>query len=253
MSRRHADNWNHPSHYLVDPYTWPWSPNGHDHGHEWPTATFVQCQLALPFWDTAISKFDHENPWSRSCVWSKVKVTFDLQNSKVKVMVKFKPIGHIWGLEFNRYVCFSFRGNRTTFGWVLEIPYLTLKIQGQGHGQGQTRWSYLSPKVQSICLLFVSWQSDHFWLRYSKFSQLALRRWPNVGIGRHRRDRQPTSRQRWYSVACVATVCWHSVGARRLAYRSLPMFCVWTSVVGIKCFSNKCCRSTRLSIHQLHI
>ena len=84
-------------------------------------------------------------------------------------------------------------------------------------------------------------------------SQLALRRWPNVGIGRHRRDRQPTSRQRWYFVACVATVCWHSVGARRLAYRSLPMFCVWTSVVGIKCFSNKCCRSTRLSIHQLHI
>ena len=84
-------------------------------------------------------------------------------------------------------------------------------------------------------------------------SQLALRRWPNVGIGRHRRNRQPTSHQRWYSVACVATVCWHSVGARRLAYRSLPMFCVWTSVVGIKCFSNKCCRSTRLSIHQLHI
>ena len=87
----------------------------------------------------------------------------------------------------------------------------------------------------------------------SETPQLALRRWPNVGIGRHRRDRQPTSRQRWYSVACVATVCWHSVGARRLAYRSLPMFCVWTSVVRIKCFSNKCCRSTRLSIHQLHI
>ena len=117
MSRRHADNWSHPGHYLVDPYTWLWSPNGHDHGHEWPTATpFVQCQSALPFCDTAISKFDHENPWSRSCVWSKVKVTFDLQNSKVKVMVKVKPIGHIWGLEFNRYVCFSFRGNRTIFG-----------------------------------------------------------------------------------------------------------------------------------------
>ena len=99
-------------------------------------------------------------------------------------------------------------------------------------------------------------QLDYNWLaiRHTfKTSQLALRRWPNVGIGRHRRDRQPTSRQRWYSVACVATVCWHSVGARRLAYRSLPMFCVWTSVVGIKCFSNKCCRSTRLSIHQLHI
>ena len=35
--------------------------------------------------------------------------------------------------------------------------------------QGQARWSHLSPRVQSICLLFVSWQSDHFWLRYSKF------------------------------------------------------------------------------------
>ena len=154
MSRRHADNWSHPGHYLVDPYTWPWSPNGH--GHEWPTATpFVQCQSAIPFWDTAISKFDHENQWSRSCVWSKVKVTSDLQNSKVKVMVnrvqsicllfvswqsdhfwlryrkfhnwpwkfkvksmtKVKPDGHIWGLEFNRYVCFSFRGNRSIFGW----------------------------------------------------------------------------------------------------------------------------------------
>ena len=118
MSRRHADNWSHPGHSLVDPYTWPRSPNGHGHGHEWPAATpFVQCQSALPFWDTAISKFDHENPWSRSYVWSKVKVTFDLQNSKVKVMVKVKPVGYIRGLEFNRYVCFLLRGNRTTFGW----------------------------------------------------------------------------------------------------------------------------------------
>ena len=72
--------------------------------------------------NTAISKFDHENPWSRSCVWSKVKVMFDLENSKVKVMVKVKPNGHIWGLG-----------------------------------------------VQSLCLLFVSLQLDHFWLRYSKF------------------------------------------------------------------------------------
>ena len=150
-------------------------------------------------------------------MWWKVKVMFDLQISKVKIMFKVKPIGNIWGLEFNRYVCFlfrgnwttfcwyignsifdlknsrsrswprsnlmvtfealefnqyvcfSFRGNRTIFGWDIAIPYLTLKIQGQSHGQGQNRWSHLSPKVQSICLLFVSWQSDHFWLRYSKF------------------------------------------------------------------------------------
>ena len=83
-------------------------------------------------------------------------------------MAKVKPDGHIWGLEINRYVCFSFRGNRTIFCWIYLIRYLTLKIQGQGHGQGQTRWSHLKPRVQSMCLLFVSWQSDHFWLRYSQ-------------------------------------------------------------------------------------
>ena len=43
------------------------------------------------------------------------------------------------------------------------------KFNGQGYGQGQTHWSHLRLGVQSICLLFVSWQSDHFWLRYSKF------------------------------------------------------------------------------------
>ena len=141
---------------LVTKWSWSWS---------WMTYCHPLCAMSIGplFWDTAISKFDHENPWSRSCVSSKVKVTFDLQNSKVKAMVKVKPIGHIWGLEFMRYVCFSFRGNRTTFGWVQEIPYLTSKIQGQGHAQGQTQWSHLSPRVQSICLLFVSSQSDHFW------------------------------------------------------------------------------------------
>ena len=36
---------------------------------------------------------------------------------KVKVMAKVKPDGHIWSLAFNRYVCFSFCGNRTIFGW----------------------------------------------------------------------------------------------------------------------------------------
>ena len=86
-------NWSHPGHYiyLVD--------HTLDVGH----------RMAM------VNEFDHENPWSRSCVWSKVKVTFDLQNSKVKV----KPIGHIWGLKFNQYVCFSFRGNRTNLGWYI--------------------------------------------------------------------------------------------------------------------------------------
>ena len=142
MSWRHADNWSHPGHYLVDPYTWPWSPNGHCHGHEWSIATsFVQCQSAFPFWDTAISKFDRENPWSRSCVWSKVKVTLDLKNSKVKVMVKVKSIGYIWGLEFNRYVCLLFRGNRTIFGWDIANSIFDLEKSRSG------LWSRSNPMV----------------------------------------------------------------------------------------------------------
>ena len=46
---------------------------------------------------------------------------------------------------------------------------MTLKIQGQGHAQGQIKWSHLRPEIQSICLFFISWQSDHFWLEYGKF------------------------------------------------------------------------------------
>ena len=79
-------------------------------------------------------------------------------------------------LKFNRNVCFSFPGNWTVFGWGLEvwqISYLTGKILGQGHGQGQISLLRLRPIVQTVCLLFVSWPSDHLWLRYSKF-----RIWP---------------------------------------------------------------------------
>ena len=37
-----------------------------------------------------------------------------------------------------------------------QIPCLTLKIQGEGHDQGQTELSHLRPRVLLICLLFVS-------------------------------------------------------------------------------------------------
>ena len=94
MSRRHADNWSHPSHYLVDPYHW---------SHLRPGVQSI-CLLFVSwqsdhFW-LRYSKF-YIWPWK----------------FKVKVMAKVKPACHIWAPEFNRYVCFSFRGNRTIFGW----------------------------------------------------------------------------------------------------------------------------------------
>ena len=108
------------------------------------------------------------------------------------------------------------------------------------------------------CECFAWWQQDtrasvdqYPWLHAypASIATLAQRRHWSAS-SRSAADAAPTlvfCRLRYYGMLAV--------GARRLAYRirSLPMFCVWTSVVGIKCFSNKCCRSTRLSIHQLHI
>ena len=88
----------------------------------------------------------------RSRLWSRSNplVTFEAWSSIVMSAFPFMAIGPL-------------------LAEIQEIPHLTLKIQGQGHGQGQTRWSHLSSRVQSICLLFVSRQPDHFWLRYSEF------------------------------------------------------------------------------------
>ena len=46
---------------------------------------------------------------------------------KVKVMAKVKSDGHIWNLEFNRYIYFLFRGNRTIFGWDIANSIFDLK------------------------------------------------------------------------------------------------------------------------------
>ena len=126
MSRRHIDIWSHPGHYLVDHYTWPWSPNGP--GHIWP-------------W-----KFKSQGHGQGQTHWSHLRPGVQ----SICLLIVSWQSDHFW-LRYSK------------------IPYLTLTIEGQGHDQGQIRWSHLMPRVQAICLLFVSWQSDHFWLRYSKF------------------------------------------------------------------------------------
>ena len=148
------------------------SPNDHGHGHEWPTSTpCVQCQSALPFWDTAISKFDHENPWSRSYVWSKVKVTF-VWPSNFKGQDYGQGQSHWSHLRPGvQSICLLFVSWQSDHFWLRYRKFqiwpwkskakVMAKVKPYGH--------ILGPGIQSIFLLFVPWQSDHFWLRYSKF------------------------------------------------------------------------------------
>ena len=89
-------------------HIWPWKFKGQGHGQtHWsylrPGVQSI-C-LLLVLW-----QLDHFWPrYSKFYIWP--------WQFKVKVKAKVKPDGHVWGLEFNRYVCFSFRGNRTIFGW----------------------------------------------------------------------------------------------------------------------------------------
>ena len=60
--------------------------------------------------------------------YSKVHIYLTLRYSKlhiwpwkVKFKTKIKADVNIWGLELNWYVCFSFLGNRTIFGWYMYI------------------------------------------------------------------------------------------------------------------------------------
>ena len=93
---------------LVTKWSWSWS---------WMT----YCH---PLWAMSIGppilRYSYFKIWPwKSMVKVKcvVKGQGHVWPSKFKVMVKVKPIGHLWGLEFNWYVCFSFRGNQTIFGW----------------------------------------------------------------------------------------------------------------------------------------
>ena len=109
--------------------------------------------------------------------------------SMVRVMCVVKGLGDIWPSTFkcqghnqrsNPLVTFKAWSSIDMFGFhfmaigpllaeIKQISYLTVKIECQCHGQGKTWCSHLRSSVQSICLLFVSWQSDRFFMRYSKF------------------------------------------------------------------------------------
>ena len=145
MSRRHADNWSHPSHYLVDPYHWSHLRPGvqsicllfvswqSDHFwlryrkfHIWPWKFKVKVMAKVKpdghIWALEFNRYVcfsfRQLSWQSDHFWLRYSKFYIWPwKFKVKVMAKVKSDGHIWALEFNRYVCFSFRGNRTIFGW----------------------------------------------------------------------------------------------------------------------------------------
>ena len=54
-------------------------------------------------------------------------------------MVKVKPNGHIWDSSSIDMFAFRFVAIQPYLAAIQQIPYLTLKIQGQGHDENQSK------------------------------------------------------------------------------------------------------------------
>ena len=84
-------------------------------------------------------------------------------------MAKVKPPGHIWGLEFNRYVCFSFPANQSTFGWDIANPIFDFENSRSRSGpRSHLMVTFIALiSIDMFAFLFVA--TEPFWPRYWKF------------------------------------------------------------------------------------
>ena len=101
-------------------HIWPWKlkDQGHCQGQTWWSHMRLKVRsICLLFVSWQSDNFGLRH--SKLHIWP--------WKIKVKVMAKVKPDGHIWGLEFNRYVCFLFRGNRTILGWDIANSMIDLE------------------------------------------------------------------------------------------------------------------------------
>ena len=93
---------------LVTKWSWSWS---------WMTHCHLLCAMSI---GPPILRYSYFKiwPWKSMvkvmCVVKAQGHIWPLNSAKFKGQVQQV---HIWGLDFSRYVCFSFRGNQTTFGW----------------------------------------------------------------------------------------------------------------------------------------
>ena len=104
---------------------------------------YEACKVVNRFW---INQLHQEHFWQR---YSKFHIWH--WKFKVKVMAKVKPNCHIWGLEFNRYVCFSFCGNQTPVyrGDVMNITYCSTQTKLLRSRELLYKSTALSPKLIS--------------------------------------------------------------------------------------------------------
>ena len=65
--------------------------------------------------------------------------------------LKIQGQAHGQSLKFNRYVCFSFHGNRTILAWDIANYIFDHEKSSQGHGQGQSWRSHLLEFNRYVC------------------------------------------------------------------------------------------------------
>ena len=100
---------------------WPWKFIGHGYGQGQTHWSHLRPGVQSIYLLFVLWKSDYFwLRYSKFYIWP--------WKFKVKVMAKVKTDGHIWALEFNRYVCFSFRGDRTIFGWDIASSIFDLEI-----------------------------------------------------------------------------------------------------------------------------
>ena len=102
------------------------------------------------FWDKTFSKFDLENPRSRSWKRWTLKVTTWVQHSINSHLFRPMSVGH-------------------PIPEIQHFQNLTLKIQGQGHGWGGHRKSQHGSNILSTHIPFILCQSAIPFLRYDFF------------------------------------------------------------------------------------
>ena len=142
MIRRHADIWSHSGHYLVD--------LGHQMVmvmNDLPTPLFNVNQSSHSeiqlFQNLTMTILGQRHPCGQR---SRSHFTKKIQRSRSNPMATFDAQSSIDMFAFRFVAIGQFLAE------IQQIPYVTLKMQGQGHGQGETRWSHLMPRVQSVCL-----------------------------------------------------------------------------------------------------